>query len=441
MKKYDVVIAGAGVAGCLAARNLAMRGLSVAILESKAKHELGHDWWDSVDASVFAETGLDYPRKPELMEPFNFDILSPLGDTGMRAAMPPEVVNIDRKLFAKRLLEAAEGAGVKVYFRARIAGPIIEGGNVAGAVAERGGKKTEYRARISIDATGPNGALRIKTPSGWGFDPKIERGEFVLAYREIRANTDPAGRSILVVGEHGGVRWLSRDQGDIVDIIAVVLDRPGRKNPKETALKMVRDEGGVGGEILRAGCVERIPVRRSLDSFVAPGLMLIGDSASMANPINGSGASSALRAARIAASVAADAIVAGKRDVPSLWRYNYEYKLLQDTKFAKLQMLQNLLFSERPENVHEFLSTGFMPPDGFWNAPDLLQFSNALPRLPMLLPLAGRAPFLLRLAGVFALASLLDNHYKAYPEKYDEKTFSAWRKRSQLLFDLVPKAM
>ncbi len=41
MEKYDVIVVGAGTAGCLAAKTVAEKGLNVALIEKKPQTEIG----------------------------------------------------------------------------------------------------------------------------------------------------------------------------------------------------------------------------------------------------------------------------------------------------------------------------------------------------------------------------------------------------------------
>jgi digeranylgeranylglycerophospholipid reductase len=440
MKNADIVIAGAGVAGCIAARDLAAKGHSVLVLEKNKTAGLGHDWWDSVEVSAFKEANFPLPQPPELMKSFKFDVRSPVGDTGMKAVMPASAVNIDRKPFAKRLLAAAGNAGAKIVERTEIIGPVMEDGILKGVTARHaGGKTATYKASICIDATGSAGAIRTKMPAGYGFDPDISRSSFVVTYREIRPNTRPGGSSPLVIGAHGGAIWLSRDQGDNVDAFACVLDRSGRPDPKEVLYRFIHREGGVGKEILRGGYYERIPVRRGFDSFVAPGFMLIGDSACMANPLNGSGISASMRAASFAAKTAHRALVQGNSGIAALWPYNTAYKRSQDMKFAKLHLMQKFLFAEPEQNLHRLLCMNIMPPDSLWNSEDQLDASKGLEKLPKILPLLDDPSFLARLAYVFILIGALEKHYLSYPETYEPDKFKAWQKQTRKLFNSILK--
>ena len=441
MKAYDIVIAGAGVAGCLAARDLARQGHSVLVVEKEERSGMGHDWWDTVETGIFDEVGLPDPGPEEWAYPYNFEILTPFGDTGIRAVMPPCQVNVDRKPLAARLLAAAQDAGADIIFETSVRGPIVTGGMVTGVYLETPDNSTSRaESKICIDATGCGGVLREKLPEKFGFRRHLMRDDFVITYREIRADTSAGrGRSILIVRNDGAL-WLSRDPAGRVDILACAIDAPGRPNPRDMVAELIANEGGVGNEILRGGYGGRIPVGRGFDSFVAPGFMIAGDSASMAHPLNGSGISTAMRAARLAARTAHNALVSGRCGVAELWPYNVEYKRAQDVKFARLYMLKQLLRTEPLGNMHLFMRRGLFSPGSFWDTEQAVDIGANLEKLPQYLSMLDRPFFVGRIAATIALIGLLDQHYKNYPAKYDPHTFKLWKRRTAILFSLVPRA-
>jgi len=440
MKSCDVVIAGAGVAGCLAARDLAAAGHSVLVLENRGRKKMGHDWWDTVDCEVFDEVGLAFPGNDEIAKSYEFTVYTPVGGIGATVKMPACKVNIERKPFARRLISEAEKAGAEFVFRATVENPIIENGQTIGlSYKNKDGKSKNIRAKITMDATGAAGTLRRKMPDGYGFVPVLKRGEFVVTYREIREDLRPDGKSILVIGKYKGAQWLSRGHNGMVDIMACTLDEAGRMDPKKVALEIIEREGGVGGKCLRGGYYERIPLRRGFDSFVAPGFMLIGDSACTCNPMNGSGISSGLRSASIAAKTAHHALVSGGLDIADLWSYNHEYKITQDVLFAKLFMLQQFINNESDDNIHSVFNCGMFDPDKFWELEHQIDLHSNINKIPKVLKLLDRPVFLTRMSFTFALLLLLEKHYLNFPKTYNPRTFREWRNRTRLLFDMIPK--
>ena len=78
----------------------------------------------SVELGVFGEVGLPAPEPPELMIPTGFlTAYSPLETVGL--PMPPMLgkSNIDRLLFAQRLLKCAEEAGARFLEKTAALGP------------------------------------------------------------------------------------------------------------------------------------------------------------------------------------------------------------------------------------------------------------------------------------------------------------------------------
>ncbi len=440
MKKWDVAVAGAGVAGCVAAKRLAEKGHSVLLVEKRCRQEMGHDWWDTIEAGICEKVGLAEPKPPELMSGFNFRIFTPLGDTGTRAEMSDSECNVDRRLFGERVIEAAERAGARFMFDTVVAGPLFDGGKVAGLKIQTGDGGEEYvEARITIDASGAGGVLRSKMPEKYGFPRRFRGGDCVATWREIREDTSRGGRTILVLGKYNGVQWVSRDNAGLVDVFACVPNIAGAANPKDICAELVRDEGGMGREILRAGHAARIPVRRSFDSFVAPGLMLVGDCASMANPLNGSGVSSAMDAAAYAAGTAHDALLANSFGIADLWDYNVKYKRERDIRFAQLYILQQTMFSESAENIHALLSRVVSDPEMFWKMEHMLNAAGGIKILPKLLKIADRPAYLARITFAFVLAGMVDRHYQHYPRRYSVREFNKWRRRAEWIFNLVPR--
>ena len=78
-----IVIAGAGHGGLVAGAKLAQAGYDVTVYERKIRSELGYDWEDAIDMRVFAECGLEPPKKEHYafngdMKYYNPNLKAPL---------------------------------------------------------------------------------------------------------------------------------------------------------------------------------------------------------------------------------------------------------------------------------------------------------------------------------------------------------------------------
>ncbi len=435
---YDVVIAGAGIAGCLIARDLARLGHSVALIDRRERGHLGHDWWDSIELGIFPEVGLPAPEPPELMIPTGFLTgYSPLETVNF--PMPPKQgkSNIDRLHLAQRLLKYAEEAGAKFFEKTAALGPIIENDRVMGLIAHAPDKTSfKINARLTFDTTGMSAALRKKTSDEHGYLKFISRSDMFVTHREILKNTGGNKNGSMVFGKNYGVWWVKRDQTGLVDVFAGAINLPGRPLSRESVNCMKTREKGVGKEVVRGGYGAPIPVRRCFDSFVAPGLMLCGDSACQCNPIDGSGMVSSLRAAKFAAETAHAALRNNDFGVESLWPYNAAYIRTQGAKFAKLDMTQKLMVSIPMEKLEMLFARGIISPALFWGTGESKP-TNKLEMLLKLLNIFDHPSLLLYLVGAFKAVGEIEKHYQTYPEKYDAREFQAWRNKTKKLFEKI----
>ncbi|HPN93363.1 MAG TPA: hypothetical protein PLS19_02230 [bacterium] len=436
-KTYDVSIAGAGVAGCLIARNIAKAGYSVAVLEKCDREAMGHDWWDTVEARVFEEIDVPPPPTDEIKGAFNFLLYSPMSCVNINANMPPTHLNLDRKSLAKRMIDLAEEAGADLFFNTTVLGPLMEEEMVAGVRYSRGEELGEIAAKISVDASGMDGILRSAVPEKFGFANKLRKDETILAYREIREDlTDGKGKSILVLGKYDGVQWVSRDTPGLVDInVCILASYPGG-DPRKILNEIIEQEGGIGDKVVRGGKGGRIPLRNSFDSFVAPGLVIVGDAASMPNPLNGSGISSSMRAAKFASAAMTTALKEGKNDVASLWQYNVDYKLNQDCKYINLYVLQKYIFAEERSYLDKIMKSGAFEID--WDMENKLAPKDNLKKLPGFLKLIRYPRFFLRLLKTLYLSDAAGRHVKKYPKQFDADEFEKWRAGLESILRKIP---
>ena len=439
MERYDVAIAGAGVAGLHLARELARRGRRVVVVERKSRDNLGHDWWDGLERDVFPEVGLPAPEPPERMRDSGVSkILTPRGAGPIYSEPNPHIFIIDRKLFARRQLVEAESAGAKVIFDTAVRGPLHEGGAVAGLlVRPRGGADRRLQARLTVDASGVAGALRSRTRSYYGFPRHFSHGELMVTYREIRENITGNRDTIYYIGERNQVHWINYEQNGMIDFFAGAINMKGRPSPSESVSRRVKACPDVGGQVLRGGSGAPIPVRHCFDSFVAPGLLLCGDSASQCSPLNGSGMASSLRAASAAAGVINKALESGRADLAVLWPYNAAYKRTQGARFISMQAFQLFLIHEDRGNVEQLFRHEIVSLKNLRGAVDVDALASP-EKIVKLIRLADRPLFLYRLAVVVDTARKLVSLYREYPAKYDMGSFRKWVVQKNRLLKRIP---
>ncbi|WP_251343193.1 geranylgeranyl reductase family protein [Haloplanus halophilus] len=325
----DVVVVGAGTAGCYAAASLARDGLDVVVVERKDEAEAGHiacgDALKGADAfpdaipksrieASFTNTGVDHGR---------FEL--PEHDTVLDIPVPGELAVIDRHEYGRRIIDGAESAGADFHYDTVVQDVRQDGGRITGVRAVRQGDPVTYEAAVTVDAAGALSILQDKADlADATFDTNVSYSQFCSAYREIvevpeavewddalvfKPTQRAAGylwyfpRTSTTINAGLGFQMNEEPMKLVQDLRADLQDRP------EFAGAEVRDKLGAA-----------LPTRRPYDSAVAPGFVAVGDAAGHVNPTTGGGIAGAAYAGTYAAEAIVDAL-----DDPTeaaLWEYN-----------------------------------------------------------------------------------------------------------------------
>ncbi|MGQ3329457.1 MULTISPECIES: geranylgeranyl reductase family protein [Halorubrum] len=330
--EYDVVVAGAGTAGCYAAATIANEGLDVVIVERKDAEEAGHiacgDALKGADAfpeaipkdrlePAFTNTGVDHGR---------FEI--PQEDTVLEIPVPGELAVIDRWEYGRRIIDAAADAGVEFHYDTVINDVIqTDGGRVTGLRAKRNGDAVTYEADLVIDGAGSLSLLQDKADfEETTFDTNVRYSQFCSAYREIVEVPEPVEWDDALVfkatDRAAGYLWyFPRTSTEINAGLGFQMN----EEPMQLVEALKRDlrnrpefEGAEVTDKLGAA----LPTRRPYDSAVAPGYMAVGDAAGHVNPTTGGGIAGAAYAGKYAGEQAVKAVSDGDVSEENLWRYN-----------------------------------------------------------------------------------------------------------------------
>jgi flavin-dependent dehydrogenase len=135
MNKFDVLVVGAGTAGCLAAKTAAEKGLKVCLIDNKKKEDIGAKiCGDALGEHHFKTLGLEKPQGDELEKRIEgVKIFSP----DMNAVFTIEDKDfvgyiLNRRLFGQWLLKKAIDKGASLLDSTQFLEPIFDGGFVVG---------------------------------------------------------------------------------------------------------------------------------------------------------------------------------------------------------------------------------------------------------------------------------------------------------------------
>ncbi len=368
-RPYDVVIAGAGPAGTVAARNLAEYGYRVLICDMRPRDHIGgnpavfdgvrEEDWQRADVAPakgkergwVGETNAFYSPDRKSVK------LIPMGE---------KWYSTNRRLLGQRLLGEAETAGALFAPRQRAIGLIVEDGEVQGlklrpkgaankkkGEEQKSGARTEgmetVYGRVVVDATGyARGArrgtrLQRSLPAGNELVTDLSLHDTCLVYREMRTGLEtPLTLQETYFEAHGNLSWAEpypfpypRTDRSVM-ITAVTLDGT---DPRTQLAALIEEYPAYAGERVIATQYGEIPFGRCVHSFASDRFVAVGDAAYQLNPINGCGIGAAMYAASLAATAIHEALFpADERGATKerLWPYTVKYQRTLGARFAAL---------------------------------------------------------------------------------------------------------
>jgi digeranylgeranylglycerophospholipid reductase len=440
LEKYDAIVVGAGTAGCLAAKTIAESGLKVCIVEKKKREEIGEKiCGDALGEHHLKFLGLEKPTGGELETKIDgIKIYSPDENTIFTIADKDFVgFLLNRRLFGQWLLEKATDKGALLQDSMNFRSPIIEKGAVVGLTAKnmKTGKVVEMRSKVVVDATGYFGMVRKQLPAEMGIDRDIANEDVEACYREIRQlkqeneNTTFCEIYLNQKASPGGYIWIFPKGGARVNVGLGICMRKNYPNPKQqlydTAFKKPIFEGSL---VLTAGSWFD-PVRRPLDNMVSNGVMLVGDAASLVNPIHGGGIGPSMLSGYFAGQQIIEALSKGEPTKEALWGYNKKYIETYGKKQGALDIFKMFLLSCSDEDLNYGMNEKLMTEDDVLKAGMGDDFHlNITETAKRVFRGLRRVGFLNRLRLTVTMMRQLRAHYNTYPTT--PEGFESWRSQT-----------
>ncbi|MBS7605835.1 MAG: NAD(P)/FAD-dependent oxidoreductase [Candidatus Bathyarchaeia archaeon] len=445
MNKFDVIVVGAGTAGCMAARTAAKAGLSVCLIDYKRADSIGDKvCGDAIGKHHFDNLGLAYPKGDELERTImGIEVYSPDMETVFKLSGEGLYgFIVDRRLFGQRLLKEAMDAGAMLLDSTQVIEPIIEDGFVRGVVArdrKTNGKK-KILGSVTIDASGCSAVIRRRLPPEMGIETTIDKRDEVICYREIRILKNELEEPeyckiyLNVNIAPGGYYWIFPKRGSKVNVGLGVAALANFPNPKDQLYKFVLSGEIFKNSIFIHGGGGIVPTRRPLDSFVSNGVVVIGDAACNVNPIHGGGIGPSMMAGKISGEVIPDVLETGEPTVEKLWLINIRYMKTYGAKQAGLDVFRLFLQSLSNEDINYGMKYKIIREDDVLKAGiegDVrLNITDATRRLFMGL---GRVSFLRKLYKMAKKSRALKKIYEEYP--LSPKNMPEWKLKIKSIWE------
>jgi digeranylgeranylglycerophospholipid reductase len=321
VSRCDILVVGGGPAGLIAAREAASRdrGLDVVVVERDR----------AVGAPVRCGEGVGGAGLAEFISPDGADFVArritrvifkaPDG-TEVRVAEGDVGYVLDRTRFEPALAEQAGAAGATIRTGTEVVALAREGPWWRARVRGTAGEE-ELEARLVIGADGVESMV-----GRWaGLDTRVPSRDMESCAQYVVRNIDFDPDAIyLHFGDRvapGGYAWIFPKGVGVANVGLGIVALHGEGRPARAWL----DEyvarhfpRGVKTGYTVGGVIVHTTVKRT----VADGVLLCGDAAHMINPLSGGGIVTAMKAGRLAAHTAVDALAAGDTSAARLQRYH-----------------------------------------------------------------------------------------------------------------------
>ena len=444
MKKLDVIVVGAGTAGCLAAKTTAEAGLKVCIIERKRREEIGEKiCGDALGEHHLKTVGLEKPQGGELEKRIEgIKIHSPDLETVFAIKYEDYVgYMLNRHLFGQWLLKKALDNGAFLLDSTQCLEPIIEKGFVTGILAKnmKTGENLELKSKVVLDASGFFAVIRRKLPKKMGIENEIANEDVEVCYREIRQlkeeseNTSYCELYLNQKVTPGGYTWIFFKSGAKVNVGLGVCMRGKFPNPKNQFYKHVITKPLFEGSLLLNGGTWYDPTRRALDNMVGNGVAILGDAACLVNPIHGGGIGPSMLSGYLAGKTIVEALEKDDVGQKSLWSYNHKYMEMYGTKQAWLDIFRMLLLTSRDEDLSYGMRCKLLTEDDVLKASLGEDFRLTITDTAIrVFKGLRRIRFLNKLRLTVNLMRQVKTHYENYPKT--PENFEKWRMKTEALF-------
>jgi menaquinone-9 beta-reductase len=334
--QVDVLIAGAGPAGCVAAIVLARAGARVRLIDRATfpREKLCGDSLNPGALAVLRRLDLD---AADAGQPMRGMLVTGPGGVSVDARYPGDVIGrtIARRELDFKLLQSAAGSGVEIEERVLVESALLDDARrrVIGLVVRAGRVARPVRARVVIGADGR--ASRLARGLGLARHPARPRRWAVGAYFENVCGSGERGEMHIRQDRYIGVAPLP---GGLTNACVVSADRLRLGDPLRLLTDSIRNERELADRFAAARMVTPPVVLGPLAVECAtpgmPGLLLAGDAAGFIDPMTGDGLRFALRGAELTAIEALRALETGerlahvrlaaarRREFAAKWRFN-----------------------------------------------------------------------------------------------------------------------
>jgi len=320
----DVVVVGAGPAGCLAAKTAASKGVHVVLLEEHAEIGVPVHCAEGLSLNGIMDAGLE-PVKPIVSQKISrARVFAPNRSHVDLTSGDWVGYTLNRDVFDRTLGERAVKAGAELLTCTEANSVLKEGEEIVGVMAAQRGEPLQIRAKVVVGADGCRSIIRRSAGLTRWYPDIVTCAQYQLGGLQL---DDPETNEFYIGSKYapGGYAWVFPKSEEVANVglgVRHAHDKPAIEylrrfidsDPRFKGAKVLRRGGGV------------TPVSGMLEKIVDDHLMLVGDAAGQLIPLTGAGVHSGVEAGKIAGAVAAEAVEEGDLSVERLSEYRTSFE-------------------------------------------------------------------------------------------------------------------
>jgi geranylgeranyl reductase family protein len=405
---FDVVIVGAGPAGCISAINIAKNGYKVALLDKEEENAIGYRIGGGViKVDTFSSVGLPRSQGNELLAFLDtFNIYSPTAKT--KKTVNHTAIIVDRLLMNQRLIQYAKEAGVQLFSETEVQDLLIDNDFVIGVTTK---DDKVFHSRVLIDSSGISGIVRRKLPHSFNIENEIDSKNIAKAYVELlkSPNTSLNYLNSYLAVDNGYIWQTPTEIGygsldhniDLKKRLHLFID--------EHKLKVDTDSNYTS--------YGAIAVRQNIPNMVGNGVVIVGDAACMISPIEGAGITTSIRGAKMASDCIIESLAKNNVSQEGLWVFNLKYNRTIGANLAYMDMLRRGLIGLSADDIDfAFDKEVITSKDVLDSITGDIANVSVLDKAQRAIRGLRRPNILLRMENCMNKSKELKNHYSVFPE-------------------------